>query len=451
MRILKHDYLIIALAVPLLFIACADNDVYDPDKVRPVAPVENPLGNDFVAPDGFDWSMIATVQLNVEVNDEFNGQYSYLIEIFTTDPLFNEATPLATGYAKGTNNYVTKISIPKTTERLFIRQTDPKLRKEIYQYDVPQNNGILNCKLYYTATASRAATTGSASANEAAKQAGIIEPEIPDYKDEIDVPLQSDQPTSDWGQGMELAAGSKYIITESYTESSPFNKDIQAKGRVSIYVKGTWKARDLYYPFDIYVLEGGKIIGDGGFILGDQTNLTISSKGLLDIKGDFNFQSIEIVNFGTIKAKSLINEGRQNSVEVFYNNGTIETTDKIVLNRVTFFNCSKLETSQLDLIDINFVNKADLDVKGSISINGGNLFNSANISFNNEEDGRIWSNSSTDTRIINHDKAQIKGYAVNTGLALYNDGTIDVFNFKSGGSGDFIYNACMMIVKTNSH
>lgn len=66
MRILKHDYLIIALAAPLLFIACADNDVYDPDRVRPVAPVENPLGDDFVAPDGFDWSMLATVKLNIE-------------------------------------------------------------------------------------------------------------------------------------------------------------------------------------------------------------------------------------------------------------------------------------------------------------------------------------------------------------------------------------------------
>ena len=52
---------------PLFLAACADKDVYNPDKVRPVAPVENPLGEDFVAPDGFDWSMITTVKLNVEV------------------------------------------------------------------------------------------------------------------------------------------------------------------------------------------------------------------------------------------------------------------------------------------------------------------------------------------------------------------------------------------------
>ena len=101
MRIRKHDCLIITLAAPLFLAACADKDVYNPDKVRPIAPVENPLGKDFVAPDGFDWSMITTVKLNIEVKDEFNGQYNYLIEVFTSNPLSDKtATPLAAGYAK---------------------------------------------------------------------------------------------------------------------------------------------------------------------------------------------------------------------------------------------------------------------------------------------------------------------------------------------------------------
>lgn len=87
MKIKKHNYLFISLATSLFITACADKDVYNPDRVRPVAPVENPLGEDFVAPDGFDWSMITTVNLNVEVKDEFNGQYKYLVEVFNTNPL----------------------------------------------------------------------------------------------------------------------------------------------------------------------------------------------------------------------------------------------------------------------------------------------------------------------------------------------------------------------------
>ena len=66
MKIFKRYYAIIALVAPFLLAACADNDVYNPDKVRPVPPVENPLGEDFVAPTCFDWSMITTVKLNIE-------------------------------------------------------------------------------------------------------------------------------------------------------------------------------------------------------------------------------------------------------------------------------------------------------------------------------------------------------------------------------------------------
>ncbi|MEI3455765.1 MAG: hypothetical protein V8R28_02245 [Bacteroides cellulosilyticus] len=133
--------------------------MYDPNRVRPVAPVENPLGEDFVAPEGFEWSMISTVKLNVEVKDEFNRQYNYLVEVFTINPLSDEtAAPLAAGYAKLGSNYVAEISIPKSTQHLFIRQTDPKQRKEIYQYDIPESDNTLNCKLYHSSVQSRALT-----------------------------------------------------------------------------------------------------------------------------------------------------------------------------------------------------------------------------------------------------------------------------------------------------
>ena len=85
--------------------------------------------------------MLATVKLNIEVKDKFNGQYKYLIEIFTRNPLSDAtATPLAAGYAKSGTNYTTEISIPKSIEHLFIRQTDPKQRQTVYQY--------ITCLLY---------------------------------------------------------------------------------------------------------------------------------------------------------------------------------------------------------------------------------------------------------------------------------------------------------------
>lgn len=352
MKIKKHNYLFISLATSLFITACADKDVYNPDRVHPVAPVENPLGEDFVAPDGFDWSMITTVNLNVGVKDEFNGQYKYLVEVFNTNPLSDgTASPLAAGYAKAGSNYIGEISIPKSCKQIFIRQTDPKQRKEVYQYTIPENGGTLNCKLYYTATTTRTETTGSTSAYEAAKQAGIVDPEAPNYKDEINVPSKSDTPANEWSSGMIFDNGAKYIITEDYTETSPFIKDIQVNGRMSIYVKGTWKISAINYAFDIYILDGGKIISDYGLTLDNKPNLTIASKGLLSVKGIFSFQCNKTINFGTIKAESLNNPGSANGGE-FYNSGIllqelekVSTLNQSIMEREIFTSTQSQENN----------------------------------------------------------------------------------------------------------
>lgn len=148
--------------VSAMFLASCADDVYDPSKEPQTPPAENPFGEGFAAPDGFNWSMINSVKLNVEVKDEFNGQYQYLIEVFTGNPLTDKTlTPIAAGAAKQGQNYVAEINIPKALTILYIRQTDPKQRKEIYEFAVPENGGALNCKLYYTGTTTRAMTRAS--------------------------------------------------------------------------------------------------------------------------------------------------------------------------------------------------------------------------------------------------------------------------------------------------
>mgnify|MGYP001102167406 FL=1 len=136
-----------ATVVSTMFLASCADDVYDPSKEPQVTPTENPLGEGFNAPDGFNWSMINTVNLNVEVKDAFNGKYQYAIEVFTSNPLADEtATPIAAGPAKQSANYIAEVNIPKTVEFLYIRQTDPNQRKEVYAYAVPENGGVMNWK-----------------------------------------------------------------------------------------------------------------------------------------------------------------------------------------------------------------------------------------------------------------------------------------------------------------
>ena len=304
MRILKHDYLIIALAAPLLFIACADNDVYDPDKVRPVAPVENPLGNDFVAPDGFDWSMIATVNLNVEVKDEFDGQYNYLIEVFTTNPLSDEtATPLAAGYAKAHSNYVTEISIPKAVERLFIRQTDPKQRKEIFEYTIPNNDEVINCKLYFTEiqtkTITRALPAHGTSGWDQITRMEIEETPI--------IGIQDDHIFHHEASG-QLKNNTTLIIEGEYNKG--LTSEDWNKGSATVIVKGTWRMQGLLQGLRIIVANQGRITGDE-VLLGNGSSIEIQKGGIAEFK-TFSLQTNDAINnFGTFKADKIsdINTG----------------------------------------------------------------------------------------------------------------------------------------------
>ena len=84
---LFNRFSVMAAIVSTLVLAGCTDDVYDPERGIQTVPKENPLGEDFSAPDSFDWSMINAVNLNVEVKDEFNGRYKYLIEVFTDNPL----------------------------------------------------------------------------------------------------------------------------------------------------------------------------------------------------------------------------------------------------------------------------------------------------------------------------------------------------------------------------
>lgn len=78
---------IIAIAMGGILFSCVDSgkDLYDPSYET-----SNPMGDGFAAPDGFDWSTIKTENVTVEVKDEEGGLYSYLVEIYTEDPLTNE-------------------------------------------------------------------------------------------------------------------------------------------------------------------------------------------------------------------------------------------------------------------------------------------------------------------------------------------------------------------------
>lgn len=484
----RNRYLVItALAAPLLLTACADNDVYDPDKVRPVPPVENPLGDDFVAPDGFDWSMITTVKLDIEVKDELNGQYNYLAEVFTTNPLSDKtATPIAAGYAKGGSNFVAEISIPKSTERIFIRQTDPKQRKEVYEFTTPENGGTLNCKLYYTGGTTTRSTTGSTSAFNAAIAAGVKELEDKTYTEEVPVipavPDKSDDPINQYNPNA-FNDGARIVIPAGKEDNTAYRMQ---SGKGTIFVKGTLIVKNLTSQFDIYVLNGGKIefiegrtftsfpkvvvekggtietkekfgMKNGEWFIGGTfianadvifepsvTSTTIASDATITVNnGIFRPNSQVFKNFGTIIAANLTTT-QGNTTEI-YNAGTIEVAEELYINNTNFYNKSEVNAGTFKMN-----NNSNVLNQGKISTHDFDFITSTLSNYGmllvDEQTGTFGTNNTKAASMINHYEGIVKGYRLSGGMSFYNDG-FGEFTFFENKSVDMLYNSCTLIVK----
>lgn len=407
MKKLKHDFLMIVMAAPLLFAACADNDVYDPSKVRPVAPVENPLGDDFVAPDGFDWSMISTVKLNVEVKDEFNGQYNYLIEVFTADPLDdnNTLSPIAAGYAKKGANYVTEISIPKSIERLFIRQTTPDKYKEVYGYSLPGNDCNLNCKLYYTEEANTRANTRT----DVTGTSGWDRIKDPGYtEEEISVPANAKAISGSTHNGSWISGGT-FVIKEGDTYLGSFS----ANNKSTLYVAGAWTPQNVdMQKVDIIVLKGGRITSTGDFHVADNSSLTIQSGASVAFNSFGTTTNRVIKNFGNFSAT------RINRSNVGFNSGTVLYNGK----------------------------DATFTVEENFKVTGSSIYNHGKIEITSEK-GTFESNSNGSS-IANYPQAGIKVSSLLHFGLIVNSGTIDtdVCTNKAGGS---LYNNCLLIARNN--
>lgn len=470
----------LATIIGMIVVSGCTKDVYDSSKTPDTTPTDNPLGEGFSAPSDFSWSMVNTVNLNVEVKDEFSGQYGYLIEVFTTNPLSDaSATPIAAGVAQQSTGYIYNTAeIDATTvERLFIRQTDPKQRKEVYEYAVPENGGALSCKLYYTGSSSTKALstrafTGSTSAYDAARANGVIELADQSYTDVAPtiptVPSQSDAPVNQYNPNT-YANGAKILIPSGTTSTTQYQMQ---SGVGTIFVKGTWETNNLYSNFNIYVLNGGKLIVNG-ITVASVGKLIVEEGGTLECKNTVGFKNIECYVGGTLSGNSVTFESTANLTigpngsvitsgtfapcGVTKNFGTI-TANQISCNQGTpsIFNAGTITTAGEFFINrTNFINHGTATAgtwlrmnstnqvlnKGTISATNINNTSSTIANYGdflfNETSGQFTFNNSHNAVIINHDGGTIKGYDWNGGLSFYNDGFIEVYK----------YNSCTLIIK----
>lgn len=414
---------VMTILIATMALSSCKDDVYDPDKIRQIPPAENPFGEDFKAPDGFDWSMITTVKLNIEVKDEFSGQYHYLIEVFTTNPLNDAtATPIAVGVAKQGDNYVAEITAPKTLEKLYIRQTDPRQRKEVYEFAKADN---MNCKLYISNSNTRAANTLAATRAETTiTDPQYTEPTVPQNATELK--------DEDYQYGANLPDGT-YVI------SSTFSKSIS--GNATIYVKGQYNNPTNDWTSTITV-NSKLIILSGGSVncccLNASTSASVQNFGTLTVQSATFQKASELYNAGTINCTgTLTMQGEDNNGSSLYNHGNLIASNELT----TSTSCKVLNTKE-----------GSLTVNGKFSMQSSQLDNYGKVyAMNSDKEYDSYSksiqvNQTTSSIINNYKDALIETITINGGAAINNYGTMKMNECVSKNSDNILYNNCTFIV-----
>lgn len=371
--------------------ACVDDnkDLYDPSYQTP-----NPM-EDISAPAGFDWSSTNSIKFSVEVDDEFDGQYYYTVEILDKNPL--EATAedpyntLAKGVAKKGEAYQTEVVSSKDIKYLYVRQTDPRGRDQIKQVEISESTSHVQCSFTGTSaikTRALVATRGNNGGIDIPKRAEQS------YDTNGAIPITSSSQV--------LEGGKAYIVTGKF-QGKFKDTSLSNSNRATVYIQGNWEPAQAITQnyLDIIVLKGGTIEGTD-LKLQNASNLTIQSGAKIKIaRLEGNTQST-ICNFGEIEVDNLL----LNSFDLLYNGNKVDVKHNI-------------DASKGGSIH----NFGELDVEKEIKLNTSSIvYNAAGSELEAEK------------------------YTA-AGSKNVNFGEMEFDTYDSGEAGGSLYNNCMLFVE----
>ncbi len=409
MRISTLKIITIQLLTILLLPSCKE-DYYDPYFVVP-----SPFTG---VPDSFNWSTISSVNLTVKVNDEYNGAYYYVVEVFDQNPvLTSNTTLLAKGVAKGGEAYVSEVNFPQALETIYIRQTAPDGLKTVLEQTINAQNITIDF-------------SGSASlATAKSKRISTRSTTVPTYKGNRTGATSIDLTAS----STILTAGKSYVITGgTYSGGITF----YGGNTTTLFVEGEWNMPsnqgDFQTGLEIVVLNGGKITFAG-------SSKTIQGNGNVDLfimsGGNFNPNKNSInINFSN-SGGNVSNFGELNLIQMKLNGGKFYNDSKTMT--ISEFNqTGTIEnhgTLTLGSINSNYGltidNYSNMVVTGNLTCQGTTIKNQGLLTL-----GSL--NSSSGLSIDNYCNMTVTGDFNCSGavLNLHGSTILSCINFSSQGT-----------------
>lgn len=402
---------IVTIVISGAFFSCVDSEtnLYDSSYQT-----QNPMGNGFGAPDGFSWNTMISKNVSIEVKDEEGGLYAYTVEIFTEDPLANEsASAIAARSANKENNFkvTANIDLLTTQDFIYVKQTDPRKRIKVYQFEVPADNKDITCKLFYTESApqsramtSHSVTTRSDSSFEKPNYTSLPT-DATEIKDMKENPLQSN---------------SSYKITSDYKGTFNFPGNNSGEMTTKIYVTAKWEIPNNFTfqnGIEIIVMNNGEI---------DSSDADMSF---------VNNSILTIMDGGTVRAANItFSNGRPAGLR---NWGTLAVEEKLTLSDgASLYNQGTITSDAIDIrSNSRIINDNKIEIDGTL-----NLPSDFSLENNGEIYGeQIIANSNaviTNTNIMIFETMSFANTTINNSCSMeasqsfYENGA--TFNFNKG-------------------
>lgn len=319
----------ISLVLMVCMFSACQKDVYDPNY--------NP-NLEASVPENFDWSTTKTLNVNVEVKDEYDGKYNYAVRIYDKTPGEGVLPVAASSKVNKDMPFSQEIVVPATVTKLYIVQAFKKAdaSEVISKQEVAVDRG--NISFSFGGAQSKTFSSTRASDNATELKAG-----------------------------MEIKNGASYFLKEEYTL-----KDIDDKVKnvtITVNKGGELKFSEsviLPNQWVINIDHGGKLEAE------DNTEITLGTNSVLSNYGEVRVHDINFINGATLYNGDAM-DGK-NEGACFYANiihlegGNGNGSEKRTLGQRSYTSCEKLE---LENVKLTFKTGAWLDCETLSVIKGG--------------------------------------------------------------------------------
>jgi LruC domain-containing protein len=331
MKIKKVRFVVILLllfaGVTFTFTGCEHN-YFDPSRQDDKS--GSPLFGDSInIPADFDWATMRTVELNIEVDDQYNGAFFYTVELFNGHPFFDgNATMLGKGFAKKGQNFKSSLTIPTALETIFIKQIDPTGRERVTSTSVKETPNIA----ISFAAANSSLRSASVNNNTSITSNTVYTNSLRSVPSNV----QLDYPTTAGAIVIDGSTTSPFTLetTKSYVIRGEYTGELifPGSGNVELFIEGVWNNTSsniikLENNTKVVIQNGGKFtstanvnIQGNDFVIWAVAPGGESNKNkLAKVSFDFNTNG-QIINSGVFNAHTI----KLPSAAVLYNAGDME-------------------------------------------------------------------------------------------------------------------------------